>query len=106
MFAVIKTGGKQYKVTKGDVLRVEKLANSQEGKKVTFDKVLMVADDKGAVTLGAPYVKGATVEATLLKNLKDKKIDVLKYKNKTRYRKSFGHRQQLAEVKIDVITAK
>lgn len=105
MIAVIKTGGKQYKVTKGDVLKVEKLPQDQEGKKVTFDKVLMISD-KDKVTLGTPYLKGVTVEATLLKNLKDKKVDVLKYKNKIRYRKHYGHRQQLAEVKIDNIVSK
>lgn len=105
MIAVIKTGGKQYKITKGDVLKVEKLPKAQEGKKVIFDKVLMVSD-KDKVTLGAPYLKGASVEATLIKNFKDKKIDVLKYKNKIRYRKHYGHRQQLAEVKIDNIVVK
>lgn len=106
MIAVIKTGGKQYKVTKGDVLSVEKMPEAQEGKKVIFDKVLMLSDDKDVVSLGAPYLKGVTVEATLVKNFKDKKVDVLKYKNKTRYRKNYGHRQQLAEVKIDNIISK
>lgn len=101
MFAVIKTGGKQYKVKAGDTLRVEKLPKAQEGKKVVFDKVLLVAD-KTKVEVGKPSLK-AKVEGTLLRNFKDKKIDVLKYKNKIRYRKHYGHRQQLAEVKIDKI---
>jgi len=104
MKAVIKTGGKQYQVAKGDVIKIEKLANVEDGKKVVFDTVLLLVD-KDKVTLGNPTVAKAKVEATLLKNFKDKKIDVLKYKNKIRYRKNYGHRQQLAEVKIDNIVA-
>lgn len=105
MKAVIKTGGKQYQVAQGDTLKVEKLPKAEEGKKVVFDQVLLVIDDKDNVTVGKPYVANAKVEATLLKNFKDKKVDVLKYKNKTRYSVSYGHRQQMAEVKIDKITA-
>ena len=104
MKAVIKTGGKQYQVAKGDVLKVEKLPKAQEGKKVVFDQVLALID-KDKVTLGAPYVAKAKVEATLVKNVKEKKVDVLKYKNKIRYRKHYGHRQQKAEVKITSIVA-
>lgn len=115
MFAVIKTGGKQYLVKSGDKLRVEKLpqaevgsprsAQVEAGKKVIFDKVLLIADDKGAVTLGKPYLAKAKVEATLLRTFKDKKVRVVKYKAKTRYKRVIGHRQQKAEVKIDKIVS-
>ncbi|PIR07230.1 MAG: 50S ribosomal protein L21 [Candidatus Komeilibacteria bacterium CG11_big_fil_rev_8_21_14_0_20_36_20] len=106
MFAVIKTGGKQYQVAKGDVLKIEKLPQAKDGGKVIFDQILLLADDKDKVTLGKPYLDKVKVEATLVRNFKDKKIDVLKYKNKTRYRRKYGHRQQLAEVKIDQIVVK
>ena len=99
MKAIIKTGGKQYQVAKGDTLKIEKLPKAEEGKKVVFDQVLALID-KDKVTLGAPYITKAKVEGTLVKNFKTKKVDVLKYKNKTRYRKHFGHRQQMAEVAI------
>lgn len=104
MKAIIKTGGKQYQVAKGDVLKVEKLPEAEVGKKVVFDQVLLLID-KDKVSVGKPYLDKAKVEATLVRNLKDKKVDVLKYKNKTRYRKTYGHRQQLAEIKIDNILA-
>ena len=104
MKAVIKTGGKQYQVAKGDLIKIEKLPKAQEGKKVVFDEVLLVMD-KDKVQVGNPTVAKAKVEGTLVKNFKDKKVDVLKYKNKIRYRKHFGHRQQLAEVKITDIVA-
>ncbi len=103
MKAVIKTGGKQYQVAKGDVLKIEKLPEA-EGKKVVFDKVLLLID-KDKVTVGKPYLDKVKVEGTLIRTFKDRKIDVLKYKNKTRYRKNYGHRQQLSEVKIDNILA-
>lgn len=102
MQAIIKTGGKQYQVAKGDTVKIEKLPKAEEGKKVVFDQVLALID-KDRVTLGAPYIAKAKVEGTLLKNFKTKKVDVLKYKNKIRYRKSYGHRQTMAEVKIDNI---
>lgn len=105
MFAVIKTGGKQYLVKAGDVLRVEKLSEAEAGKKVVFDKVLLITDDKNQVTLGKPYLDKAKVEGTLLRSFKDKKIRVVKYKAKTRYKRVHGHRQQKAEVKIDKIVA-
>ncbi len=103
MFAVIKTGGKQYLVKAGDKLRIEKLPEAEAGKKVVFDKVLLIADDKNQVTLGKPYITTAKVEATLLRSFKDKKVTVIKYKAKTRYKRVHGHRQQKAEVKIDKI---
>ncbi|MDD5749368.1 MAG: 50S ribosomal protein L21 [Patescibacteria group bacterium] len=104
MKAVVKTGGKQYQVAQGDVIKVEKLPLTEKGK-VVFEQVLLLAD-KDKVSLGAPYLTGVKVEGTLLKNLKDKKIDVLKYKNKTRYRRKIGHRHQRSEVKIDKIITK
>ncbi len=103
MLAVIKTGGKQYPVKVGDKLSVEKLAVSENGAKIIFDEVLLVVDDKDQVTVGKPLLDKVKVEASLVKNYKTKKVDVLKYKNKTRYRKRFGHRQQQAEVKIEKI---
>lgn len=101
MQAVIKTGGKQYLVKAGDIIKVEKLPETKS-KKIVFDEVLLVVD-KDNPTIGKPKVSKAKVEASLLRNFKDKKIDVLKYKNKTRYHKSYGHRQNLSEVKIDKI---
>lgn len=104
MKAVIRTGGKQYQVAKGDVIKVEKLPEAKEGKKVVFSEVLLVVD-KDKVSVGNPTVAKAKVEGTLVRNFKDKKVDVYKYKNKIRYRRHIGHRQQLAEVKIDSIVA-
>mgnify|MGYP003969829229 CR=1 FL=1 len=101
MQAVIKTGGKQYLVKAGDVLKVEKLPETKT-KKIVFDEVLLVID-KDNPTVGKPTVSKAKVEASLVRNFKEKKIDVLKYKNKTRYHKSYGHRQQKTEVKIEKI---
>lgn len=102
-FAVIKTGGKQYIVRKGDILDVEKLEH--DGTKVSFDQVLMVADETKAV-IGQPLVKGATVSATVLTDGKaDKKI-VFRYKAKVRSKKKKGHRQPFTRVRIDSISAK
>lgn len=101
-FAVIHTGGKQYKVEKGDTLRVEKLSDLTDGK-VVFDKVLLV-DDGTTTKVGAPYITGATVSATVLvEEGKGKKVLVIKYRPKSRYFKKNGHRQPFTEVKIDSI---
>ena len=98
MFAVIKTGGKQYLVQAGQVLRVEKLPRAK-GKKIVFPEVLLIVDgDK--VTVGNPTVKGAVVEAELIREGKGKKVIVGKYHAKTRYKRTRGHRQQFTEVKI------
>lgn len=103
MLAIIKTGGKQYKVSPGDVLSVEKITGAKNaGDKIFFDQVFLVADND-QVTVGRPLVTNAKVEARLLKNYKDKKIDVFKYKSKVRYRRRYGHRQQLTQVKIEKI---
>ena len=101
-FAVIKTGGKQYKVAEGDVLSVEKLVHDTD--KVVFEDVLLVADgDK--VQIGQPTVAGAKVAATVLEEGKGEKKMVFRYKNKTRYRKKKGHRQLFTKVQISKITA-
>ena len=100
MYAIIETGGKQYKVAAGDVIRVEKL-DVKEGDSVNFDKVLVVADNE--VLVGTPYVSGKVVNATCLKQGKDKKVVVYKYKRKSGYHKKNGHRQLFTEVKINSI---
>ena len=102
MYAVIETGGKQYQVKEGDVLFIEKL--DAEGE-VTFDKVIMVGGDDGNVNVGAPYVDGASVKATLLKNGKAKKIKVLTYKPKKHVKRKMGHRQPYSQVRIETINA-
>ncbi len=102
MYAVIQTGGKQIKVAKGDSVLVEKL-EGKEGETVTFDKVLLVGGSK--MKVGAPYVKGASVTATIEKQGKAKKIIVFKYKPKTTYHKKQGHRQPYTKVKIEEIVA-
>ncbi len=100
MFAIIETGGKQYKVSEGDIIFVEKL-ELEEGKEVTFDKVLAVSGD--ALKVGAPYVDGASVTATVLKNGKSKKIYVLRYKSKKNEKKKIGHRQAYTKIQINKI---
>lgn len=102
MYAIIQTGGKQYKVSEGDILTVEKL-DVEEGSKVTFDQVLAVNGTE--LTIGDPIVKGATVEATAVKNGRGKKVIVYKYKRKTGYHKKNGHRQSFTQVKIEKINA-
>ncbi|MEF9438710.1 MAG: 50S ribosomal protein L21, partial [Candidatus Mariimomonas ferrooxydans] len=101
MFAVIKTGGKQYKVQEGDVLNVEKL-NMEKEKKVTFDKVLLV-EDEGKTLIGTPFVENALVRAEVIENFKDKKVLVFKKKRRKQYRKTRGHRQELTRIKIEEI---
>ena len=101
MYAVIETGGKQYRVQQGDVISVEKLG-VEAGDKVTFDKVLVVNDGE-AVSVGTPCVEGATVGATVVENGKGKKVIIFKYKAKKDYRKKQGHRQPYTMVKIDEI---
>ncbi len=98
MYAVIETGGKQYKVEKGDVIRVEKLG-TEPGGKVTFDKVLAISTPDGLKT-GSPYVEGASVEAVVTAVGKEKKVVIFKYKAKKDYRKKQGHRQCFTEVEI------
>lgn len=98
MYAIIEACGKQYKVAQGDVVFFEKLDN-EEGKKVTFDKVILVSDDK-KVQVGNPYVKGIKVEGKVVSHGKAKKILVYKYKAKKNYRRTQGHRQPYTKVEI------
>ncbi len=100
MYAIIATGGKQYKVSEGDIIKVEKLGVA-EGETVTFDKVLAV--NNGELNIGTPTVAGATVTASVVREGKDKKVIVYKYKNKTGYHKKNGHRQLFTQVKIEKI---
>ena len=100
MFAIFVTGGKQYKVSEGDVIFVEKLGVA-EGEKVTFDKVLCVNGE--SLSVGAPYVDGAVVEASVIKNAKAKKVLVFKYNAKKNYRRRQGHRQPYTKVQINKI---
>lgn len=103
VYAIIETGGKQYRVSEGDFLRVEKL-ECDEGASVVFDKVLFVSDDNG-VKVGTPLIDGAKVEATAVQHGKGKKIIVFKYKSKKNYRKRRGHRQPYTKVNINTIIA-
>ena len=102
MYAIIATGGKQYKVAEGDVIKVEKLG-AAAGETVVFDQVLVVGGDE--VKVGSPVVEGATVSASVVKEGKAKKVIVYKYKRKTGYHKKNGHRQQYTQVKIEKINA-
>ena len=101
MYAVMETGGKQYSVQVGDVVFVEKL-ECEADSKVTLDKIVMVAGEDG-VKVGAPYVDGASVEATVLKNGKSKKVTVFTYKSKNNEKRKMGHRQPYTQVRIDAI---
>lgn len=98
MIAIIKTGGKQYKVSPGDKIKVEKL-DKEEGKEIVFGDVLLVEKSR-KVQIGTPLVKGAKVTAKVLKQGRGKKVIVFKYKPKTRYKKKQGHRQSFTEVEI------
>ncbi|MCR5650633.1 MAG: 50S ribosomal protein L21 [Lachnospiraceae bacterium] len=102
MYAIIATGGKQYRVSEGDVIRVEKL-KAAEGESVTFEDVLAIGDDK--LTVGNPTIEKASVAAKVLKQGRAKKVIVYKYKNKSGYHKKNGHRQAYTEVQIDKINA-
>jgi len=101
MYAIIEACGKQYKVVEGDVVFFEKL-DTEEGKKVTFDKVMLVSDDK-EVQVGNPYVKGVKVEGKVVSHGKGKKIIVFKMKPKKNERKKQGHRQPYTKVEITAI---
>jgi len=103
MNAIIVTGGKQYKVSEGDVVYIEKL-DQEAGATVKFDQVLAIIDGEKA-TFGTPVVEGASVEATVVKNGKGKKIRIFKYNPKKGYRKRQGHRQPYTKVQISAINA-
>ena len=100
MYAIIATGGKQYKVSEGDIITIEKLG-VEAGEKVTFDQVLVVGGDD--LKVGDPTVNGASVEASVVKEGRGKKVIVYKYKRKTGYHKKNGHRQSFTQVKIEKI---
>lgn len=96
--AVIKTGGKQYKVKEGDVLKIEKI-DKKEGAKISFDTLLIADSDAKEVNIGKPLVK-EKIEGKLLEQGRDKKVSVIKYKSKTRYLRNKGHRQNFSKVEI------
>jgi large subunit ribosomal protein L21 len=102
MYAIIATGGKQYKVEEGEIITIEKLG-LEEGAKYTFDQVLAV--NNGKLTVGTPTVSGATVDAEVVKEGRGKKVIVYKYKRKSGYHKKNGHRQAFTQVKINKINA-
>jgi large subunit ribosomal protein L21 len=104
MYAVIKTGGKQFKVTEGDTLKVEKLS-TEVGKALNLNSVLTLVDG-GKVTIGTPVVKGASVDATVISHGKGDKVKIFKMNRRKGYRKSQGHRQSFTEIKIDKIAVK
>ena len=102
MYAIIATGGKQYKVAEGDIITIEKLG-VEAGENVTFDQVLAVGGEE--LKVGTPTVAGATGEASVVKEGRGKKVIVYKYKRKTGYHKKNGHRQAFTQVKIEKINA-
>ena len=104
MYAVIETGGKQYSVSVGDIIFVEKLG-AEADSTVTFDKVVALTKDDNSFVAGAPLVKGATVSAKVLKNGKSKKITVFTYKPKKDSKRKMGHRQPYTQVRIEAINA-
>ncbi len=101
MYAIIKTGGKQYRVQKGDIIDIERL-DIGENDVVTFDNVLAISDN-GELEMGTPNVKGASVTANLVADLRGKKVTVFKMKRRKGYRKKQGHRQEISKVQIDEI---
>jgi large subunit ribosomal protein L21 len=103
MYAVIKTGGKQYRVAEGETLRVEKLDVAQ-GESVNFDQVLMVGNGDD-IKIGAPVLAGSSVSAEIVRHGKSKKVTAVKFRRRKNYRREFGHRQQFTEIKITGISA-
>ena len=104
-YAVIQTGGKQYKVSAGEIVKIEKLAESNQATKVEFNEILAYGDDK-SIELGAPTVDGAKVEAELLKNGKERTVLIFKKRRRKNSRRKNGHRQKYSLVKINKIFAK
>ena len=102
MYAVIKTGGKQYRVSEGDILKVEKL-DAEQGSTVDFEEVLMVADGED-IKIGAPLVEGSKVSATIEEHGRGKKIEIIKFKRRKHHMKRMGHRQAYTKLKITGIT--
>jgi large subunit ribosomal protein L21 len=104
-FAIVETGGKQYRVSEGQVLSVEKLAGHVAGDTVVFDKVLLI-DDGTTTQVGTPYLEGATVEVTLTTEGKGKKLHIQKFKSKSRYKRRLGHRQPFAQIAVKKVAKK
>ena len=104
MYAVFKSGGKQYRVSKGEKLKLEKL-ETDVGKKVVFDQVLSVGEGKD-INIGTPYLADAIVEAKVIDEGKDKKIEVVKFKRRKNYKRNFGHRQHYSLIEVTNITVK
>lgn len=102
-FAVIETGGKQYKVSEGDIITIEKLSDISEGHKVTFENVLLT-DDGSKTDIGAPYIKGKKVTGKIEKEGRGKKVPVIRFRAKSRHFKNKGHRQPYMNVLIDKIS--
>jgi large subunit ribosomal protein L21 len=101
-FAIIETGGKQYKVAEGDVLSVEKIKEKEVKDSVVFDKVLLFDDGKDT-KIGSPYLKDVTVEAEITEEGKGKKLNIMKFKSKSRYKRRIGHRQHYSKILIKKI---
>jgi len=104
MFAIIETGGKQYKVEAGTIIDIEKIIDidtieAEEKKEIILDKVLLISSDENVI-LGKPYIQNAEVKALVLEEVKDKKVIVFKFKNKTGYQKTQGHRQRYTRIKV------
>lgn len=102
MYAVVKTGGKQYRIQEGDTLRVEKL-DADEGSNITLEQVLFIADGDN-IQIGAPYVEGGRVSATIKSHGRGEKIRIIKFRRRKHYRKRMGHRQYFTELHIDTIS--
>ena len=102
MYAIIETGGKQYKVEKGSEIDVELLSGKKEGDAVSFEKVLFLSK-KGAIEVGTPYIKDSQVDGKIVSIGKDKKVTSFKFKRKTNYHRTIGHRQIYARIKIESI---
>ncbi len=102
MYAVIQTGGKQYRVSEGNILKIEKLA-AEAGEKLVIDQVLMLNDENGNVKIGNPLVNDAKVTVEVIEQGKGKKITVFKYKRRKNYRKKQGHRQPYTKIKVEKI---
>jgi len=103
VYAVIKTGGKQYKLAQGEVIRVEKL-DAEEGASVELDKVLMIADGD-SVNIGSPYIDGGKVTATIKAHGRGKKVEIMKFRRRKHHQKKTGHRQYFTELEITGISA-
>jgi large subunit ribosomal protein L21 len=101
MYAVIKTGGKQYRVKEGDLLEIEKLG-AEKGRKINFDQILLI-EDEGRVLVGTPVVENAVVRAEVVENIKGDKVLIFKKKRRKQYRRTKGHRQELTKVRIEKI---